>query len=107
MAVIVILVGVVLTLLGLLTVLALGIAGFAIGGSVGAAVGTAIGGVILVMGLITLAAGLGLWRMRGWAWWLTVIVLILDLVFTSSLVFAAFFLILIFYLAMVKKHFTT
>jgi hypothetical protein len=43
-----------------------------------------LGGVLLLLGLVTLAVAIGLWRMRGWAWWIAIIVNLI-----SVLIYAA------------------
>lgn len=39
-----------------------------------AALGAALGVIVLLIGLVTLAVAIGLWRMRSWAWWVAIIV---------------------------------
>jgi len=60
-----------------------GLAGAAVGGTEGAAVGglVAISGLFLiVLGVVALLAGFGLWQLKPWAWLLTIAWAILGLV---------------------------
>ena len=41
-------------------------------------------GIAFLLAVLLLASGFGLLRLRPWAWWLAVIVLVLNLVFTFS-----------------------
>ena len=41
--------------------------------------GLALGAVLVILAFLTLAAGFGLLGMRPWAWWLSVIVLVLSI----------------------------
>jgi hypothetical protein len=109
----------VLTILSGLALLAVGgllvVAAFFVGVSVpyagvaGAFLGV-IGAVFLIFAIIAMAAGVGLIRLRSWAWWLTMIVAVLTLLGSLPFVAAfwfltAFELLLIIYLVIVKKHF--
>lgn len=53
--------------------------GFA-GGVVGFFAGLFLGGVALIIGLITLAVGVGLLQGRGWAWTIAVIVSVINVI---------------------------
>jgi len=75
LAILVILAGVLLTLLGLLAVVAALVLAPAL---------LIVTLIFLVLALVLLASGIGLWNMRGWAWWLAVIVLILEIVVQVS-----------------------
>lgn len=76
LAVLVILAGVVLTILAVLMVRG----GLSILGTTGNALLLGLALVFLLLSLILLAAGFGLWSLRPWAWWLAAIVLVLHLV---------------------------
>jgi hypothetical protein len=104
LAILVILAGALVLIAGLVVALGLGLLGGLAFGGVGAAIGAAIGAVIVIIGAIMLVAGLGLWRMRGWAWWLTVIIVVLDIIgagLLGKLVMGA----LLVYLILVRKYF--
>jgi hypothetical protein len=84
-------------------------AGGPIGGMFGALFGI-IAVLILIFGIIAILSGVGLIRLRPWAWWLTMIVSVLSLL--SSLAdistlwyFTILELVIIIYLVIVKKHF--
>lgn len=72
--------------------------------------------ILLVVGLILLVSGLGLWRLQLWAWALALIVVILSLLSEVARfavqggTFSSFSFILevvlLIYLLAVKKHFT-
>jgi len=107
-AVLIILGGVVLLLIGIAILLLGGFLGFAIAGPVGAALGAIFGIVVMVFGGILLAAGLGLWRLKGWAWWLAAIVMLLSLagsVYNGGYFGASVGGLIFVYLLVVKKHF--
>lgn len=108
-------------ILGVLTIL-MGIGAFIIGvpvlllsGFLGLTVGgfsagllAIIGFVLFIFGIVAIAAGVGLIRLRGWAWWLAFIAAILQfigLVYMYSLVLAVLWLLILVYLLVVKKHF--
>ena len=65
-----------------------------------------IGAIVLVFGLIWIGVGVGLLHLRGWAWWLAVIVMVLSIVgsFASPITAVIPALILI-YLIVVRHHF--
>jgi len=109
LAILIIIGGVIVIVIGIAVALFAGLLGFAVAGPAGAALGGAIGLVIIIIGAICLVAGLGLWRLRGWAWWLATIVVGLSLVgsaanngFGAGLVVTALIFV---YLLLVKKHF--
>ena len=105
LSVILIIVGALVTIGGIAAILAFGFIGLGIAGPMGGLLGAALGFGILIVGGITLLAGLGLWRMRGWAWWLAIFVLVLQLAFgIGGWIIPA---ILILYLILVRKHFNT
>ena len=75
--------------------------------------GLAIGVVLVILAFLTLAAGLGLLRMRRWAYWLSVIVLVLSIlsqvgsyqIGAGSLWSIAIPALILIYLLAVRKHF--
>lgn len=67
-----------------------------------------IGALILLFGIIGMAAGVGLWRLRPWAWWLTLIVGIFSIIFGAvsfQWISVALWLIIVIYLFVVRQHF--
>jgi lysylphosphatidylglycerol synthetase-like protein (DUF2156 family) len=86
-----------------------GAAGGAVGGLIGAILGI-VGAVFVIFGLIAILSGVGLIRLRPWAWWLTMIGAILTFLGSLAAVTAywyitVFELIIIIYLVIVKKEF--
>jgi uncharacterized membrane protein (DUF2068 family) len=73
--------GALLIVVGLLLAVAAGILGGLVAGAGGLLVGAALGAVVLIGGVLMLVAGLGLWGMRSWAWWLAAIVLVIELLY--------------------------
>jgi len=75
------------------------------------ALGLAIGVVLVILALLTLAAGFGLLGMRPWAWWLSVIVLVLSILAQvaayqlGSLWSIAIPALILVYLLAVRKYF--
>jgi hypothetical protein len=74
-------------LLGIFAILAIFAAGHAISGSGHTTTGTVVdvlggtlGGIALVVGLLTLIFAIGLWMLKRWAFWLTVIIEFVSLV---------------------------
>lgn len=68
--------------------------------------GTALGIVFLILALIFIGVGLGLWHLRPWAWWLAIIVLIFSIVGSlADPVGLVIPLILLIYLLLVRQHF--
>ena len=85
----------------------LAVGGGPIGGAFGALIGI-FGGILAIFGIIAIVAGVGLIKLRGWAWWLTMIVGILSLLSslaTGQWYLAAVWLIIVVYLVVVKKEF--
>lgn len=74
LAILIILGGILLTILALLAILA----GLLLLGE--SPIFLAIALVFLILSVLLLAAGFGLWNLRPWAWWLAMIVLVLSLV---------------------------
>src|SRR5206468_1058983 len=80
LAVLTILLGVLIVGLGLLFIVApLILAGVGLPLAFGLAAGV-IGAIVLVFGLLWIGVGVGLVHLRGWAWWLAVIVMVLSIV---------------------------
>src|SRR5947199_217812 len=80
LAVLTILLGVLIVGLGLLFIVApLILVGVGLSLAFGLAAGV-IGAIVLVFGLIWIGVGVGLLHLRGWAWWLAVIVMVLSIV---------------------------
>jgi len=75
LAILIILVGIILTIIFLLLLVAsialIPVLGF---------IAVAITGVLFILSLILLLAGFGLWNLRPWAWWLAMLVLLLEIV---------------------------
>ena len=73
------------TILAILIILAgllfllISIAALVLGTVILGGFGLAIGVVLVILAMLTLAAGFGLLAMRPWAWWLAMIVLVLSL----------------------------
>lgn len=68
--------------------------------------GAILGAVFLIFSLIFIGVGLGLWHLRGWAWWLAVIVLLLFIIGSfADPVGLVIPLILLIYLILVRHHF--
>jgi uncharacterized membrane protein (DUF2068 family) len=73
--------------LGIFAILAIFAAGHAISGSGHTTTGTVVdvlggtlGGISLVIGILTLIFAIGLWTLKRWAFWLTVIIEFISLV---------------------------
>jgi|GEM_PF-285258 len=74
-----------------------------------------IGILLTVLSLVGIVSGVGLWRLRPWAWWLTMVVGVLSIAFSigSYVVFPAggfpygivLWLIILIYLFVVRKSF--
>jgi lysylphosphatidylglycerol synthetase-like protein (DUF2156 family) len=109
LAILTILVGIGLLLIGLL-LLALGsIVGLFGGAPMFGLPIAAIGGLVLLVGILMLVSGFGLLKLRMWAWWLAIISFILGAVSSilqSSWVTAGIEVLLIVYLILVRKHFS-
>jgi len=106
LAVLTILLGILIVLVGVLFLVApLILVGVGLPLGFGLAAGV-IGAIVLVFGLIWIGVGVGLLHLRGWAWWLAVIVMVLSIVgsFASPITAVIPGLILI-YLIVVRHHF--
>ena len=106
LAVLTILGGVLLLLLGIVVVafssLLVGVGlplGFGLTGSV-------LGAIILIFGIIWIAVGSGLLNLRPWAWWLAIIVMVLSVVGSiGSPITAILPGLILLYLILVRRHF--
>lgn len=86
-------------------------------GGLAAIVAGPMGGLVLVfgllffiVGLLLIAAGIGLLKLRPWAWWLAIIAFVIGLISAvgqASWFVAAFEVLLIVYLIAVRKHFVS
>lgn len=95
----------VLTLIvGILFALGGALIGGLLFGALGAGLGALIGIVIIAVGGIMLVCALGLWRMKSWAWWLSVIVAVLAILGSGLFGKIGYGLLLV-YLIVVRKHF--
>ena len=68
----------------------------------------AIGGLVLLVGILLLVSGFGLLKLRMWAWWLAIISFVLagvSSILSQSYVSAVIEVLLIVYLIVVRKHF--
>ena len=68
----------------------------------------AIGALVLLVGILLLVSGFGLLKLRMWAWWLAVISFVLAAVssiLSSSYIAAGIEVLLVVYLILVRKHF--
>ncbi len=111
LAILVILAGVVLTLLTGLLLLATIV--------VASGLFVAIALVLFLLSLFLLLAGIGLWKLRPWAWWLSVIVLVLTVITqlssvglsglrslsTGELIVIGIPILILIYLIAVRGHF--
>lgn len=65
-----------------------------------------LGVIVILFGLLWIAVGMGLWRLRGWAWWLAVIVMLLSVLSSAAQWSLAIIpLLILVYLILVRKHF--
>jgi len=67
-----------------------------------------IGAVLLLLGIVTMAVAVGLWRMRSWAWWVAIIVNVISILVvigTYSWYGLVFPLIIVIYLVVVRDKF--
>lgn len=67
-----------------------------------------IGGLLALFGLLWVIAGIGLWRLKGWAWWLAVIVSVINLAISGvsmDFVGVAIALLILIYLVVVRGSF--
>ncbi|HLA46507.1 MAG TPA: hypothetical protein VJ207_02925, partial [Thermoplasmata archaeon] len=82
--------------------------GFAVGLGPLGAFAAAVGAIIVLVSLIAIVAGFGLWNLRPWAWWLAVIIAVIQLALNGlTLNFTlVLWLIILVYLLAVRKNFT-
>ena len=70
------------------------------------ALGGIVGIILLIVALLWIAVGLGLWHLRSWAWWLAIIVMVLSIIggiaAPPSIIIP---LIILIYLVLVRHHF--
>ena len=69
----------------------------------------AIGGLVLLVGILLLVSGFGLLKLRMWAWWLAIISFVLagvSSILSGSYYAAVIEVLLIVYLIVVRKHFS-
>lgn len=88
----------------------LGAAGSALGLGFLAGLLAVFGALIALFGLLAIISGWGLLKLRPWAWTLTMIVGILEIIFSAlsqNWVTVALWLIIVVYLFVVRKHFTS
>jgi len=67
-----------------------------------------IGAVLLLLGIVTMAVAIGLWRMRSWAWWVAIIVNVISILVaigTYSWYGLVLPLIIVIYLVVVRDKF--
>lgn len=57
----------------------------------------------IVVGILTIIAGLGLWKLKSWAWWLAVIVLALGFILNVSIVLLDFTELRFYFLPMLLR----
>jgi hypothetical protein len=110
LGVLTILVGIFVLLVGVLALLA-AIAFYAVPGGLGFGTLFAVLAVLVILfGLLWVLAGFGLLKLRPWAWWLAVIVSVLNILYSagtlpgSAITLAVSILILV-YLVTVRRHF--
>ena len=115
LAILIILVGVILVLVSLLFVLA----ALVVLAATGSVIILLIASVFFILSLLLLLAGIGLWKLRPWAWWLSIIVLILVIInrfagvtlsdvrtlSTVDLIIVGFPILILIYLLAVRHHF--
>lgn len=96
----------VLFLVSAIAILAFSVAGVLLGFGIFGLAGSLLGGALLILSIIWIVVGLGLWNLRGWAWWLAVIVMVLVIIGgvlnPATIVIPAIILI---YLVVVRGHF--
>ena len=93
---------------GGLGLMALGAIAGGAGAGVLGALTAVVGGVLLLIGLITLAVAIGLWRMRTWAWWVALIVNVISIVISiagGTYISLIFPVIIVLYLIVIRDKF--
>ncbi len=106
LAVLTILLGILIVLAGVLFLVApLILVGVGLPLAFGLAAGV-IGAIVLVLGLVWIGVGVGLLHLRGWAWWLAVIVMVLSILGSiASPITAVIPALILVYLIVVRHHF--
>jgi lysylphosphatidylglycerol synthetase-like protein (DUF2156 family) len=107
LAILTILVGIGLFLLGLVVVAAASL--FTLFAPVFGLPLVLIGILVLVVGILMLVSGFGLLKLRMWAWWLAFISFVLGTIssiLSQSYITAGIEVLLIVYLILVRKHFS-
>ncbi|MFX1519636.1 MAG: hypothetical protein ACFFCD_06930 [Promethearchaeota archaeon] len=66
------------------------------------------GAIMLILGIIMFFITFGLWQLKKWAWWITIILNVISIIFSAA--GGAFFgviipLIVLIYLIIVREHF--
>jgi hypothetical protein len=95
-------------IVGGLGLMALGAIAGGAGAGIFGALTAVFGGVLALIGLITLGVAVGLWRMRGWAWWVAMIVNVISILISaaSGTYFGAIFpVIIVIYLIVIRDKF--
>ena len=106
LAILIVLVGVIFFLAALGLFLLAGFAAFQGLPTFFGLTGAVLGTVFLVLALVFIGVGLGLWHLRIWAWWLAIIVLVFSIVGSlADLTGLVIPLILLIYLLLVRHHF--
>ncbi len=106
LAVLTILLGILIVLAGVLFLVApLILVGVGLPLAFGLAAGV-IGAIVLALGLVWIGVGVGLLHLRGWAWWLAVIVMVLSILGSiGSPITAVIPALILVYLIVVRRHF--
>ena len=112
LAIITIIIGI-LTFFGGLALIGIGTVGAIFNVQLPAAFAIGIGVLATLLGLVAIAAGIGLWRLRTWAWWLTIIIGVVSIISSGvqialggfAWVGLVLWLIIVVYLIAVRKHF--
>ena len=107
LAVLLIIGGALMVVAGIVLAVGLGLVGGLLAGGGGVLVGAALGAAVVVGGALMLVSGLGLWGMRPWAWWLAVLVLVLQLLFSlgsPGLWGKVALVLLLVYMVAVRRH---
>ncbi len=71
--------------------------------------GIVVGFLVLLVGVLMIVSGMGLLRLRMWAWWLAILSFVLGAassVLSQNYVTAGIEILLIVYLIVVRKHFS-
>ena len=112
LAIITVILGI-LTFFGGLALIGIGTVGAIFNIQLPAAFTIGIGVLATLLGLVAIAAGFGLWRLRRWAWWLAIIIGAVSIISSGvqialggfAWVGLVLWLIIVVYLIAVRKHF--